>query len=510
MFPTKEKESNGSEVPLVGIATTREKRLPKYQLPVRIRNLFYGENFFKENQSNEPKNMMLIHENPNIYLINNFLSSNELNNIDSLITDNMASFQKSFTEDDVSDRIYSAERTNKFFFLPKGRGAVVRQIENRAADLIGFPTRHIEPLQIVHYTCGQQFTTHHDAGTLLEDGKTVELIKPKRLLTFFVYLNDLPFGNGFTEFPLLSLSVLPKRGQALLFCNILPDGNAEERVVHKAMPVHSPLQKFGMNIWISEKEMSAEVNELHCFPPISSSSSSKRRLSKERSSPLLSEERRKFTKRKRRDEIGDEEDEENEEKDRADRTKSHSSLSLRTKESLMKLQYAERLTQEYYANTFPFEKEDLYFQQEEVEEETGEPSPSSISSQLSSSSQGNTGSSFVSQSSSSSFSHPLSTASSLSDVFVPLGKNYFFGLSSIFNDSYEIQDRKLIERILEFSRLGMKIDLSTIYKDLCLGSAIVNVSSSLDVNEGNELKQKPALYFEEEALQDITNNLVTE
>jgi prolyl 4-hydroxylase len=507
MFTINEKECSESKDSFVGIAKLREKRLPKYHLPVRVKNLFYDEHFFEGNQSNEPKNMMLIHENPNIYLINNFLSSNELNNIDSLITDNMTSFQKSFTEDDDNDRIYSAERTNKFFFLPKGKGTLVRQIENRAADLIGFPVRYIEPLQIVHYTAGQQFTTHHDAGTLLEDGKTVELIKPKRLLTFFVYLNDLPFGNGFTEFPLLSLSVLPKRGQALLFCNILPDGNADERVVHKAMPVHSPLQKFGMNIWISEKEMPAEVNELHCYPSLSSFSSlNKRRLSKERASPSLEVEKRKTAKRKKKLESEHEIDGE----DDIERGNSRSSSSLRGNGSLMKLQYAEQLTQEYYANTFPVEKEDLYFHEEP--DETKELSPSSISSLLPPSpslmetdgfsKEGNTISSFSSQSSSVSLSFPLSVASTLSDVFVPLGKNYFFGLSSIFKDSFEIHDQKLVERILEFSRLGMKVDSSSIFKDLTN-----DLSSSISIVEGNEAPKKITLYFEEES--DL-ENLVAE
>lgn len=48
--------------------------------------------------------------------------------------------------------------------------------------------------QIVKYTEGQQFKLHHDMGTLNADGSVVS-VDPRRIVTLFVYLNDLPKGT---------------------------------------------------------------------------------------------------------------------------------------------------------------------------------------------------------------------------------------------------------------------------------------------------------------------------
>jgi hypothetical protein len=39
---------------------------------------------------------------------------------------------------------------------------------------------------VVSYCDGQFFNTHHDAGTLSDDGTSVELVRPRRLATLFV------------------------------------------------------------------------------------------------------------------------------------------------------------------------------------------------------------------------------------------------------------------------------------------------------------------------------------
>jgi prolyl 4-hydroxylase len=91
---------------------------------------------------------------------------------------------------------------------------VTRLIEDRAATLVGLPSAHVEPLQIVSYTKGQYFNLHHDAGTLDEDEETVELVPPKRIITLFVYLNDVSDeGEGSTEFPYLGVKVQPLKGK---------------------------------------------------------------------------------------------------------------------------------------------------------------------------------------------------------------------------------------------------------------------------------------------------------
>eukprot|EP01038_Epipyxis_sp_PR26KG_P005126 gene5126-7142_t len=217
-----------------------------------------------KNNENNPfisKKMRLIHRNPNVYYISNFLSPKEIKYFDALCTANQSKFKKSFTDSLNEDKVISSERTSNYLSISKGQDRVIRKLEQRASDLVGLHTQNVEPFQIVSYSNGQRFTVHHDAGTLLEDG-TVEIVQPRRVVTLFIYLNTLPHGQGHTEFPLLLdehdrslnevLSIRPEAGCGVLFCNINNDGTADPRLAHQALPVIGNLVKYGLNIWICD------------------------------------------------------------------------------------------------------------------------------------------------------------------------------------------------------------------------------------------------------------------
>jgi hypothetical protein len=215
-------------------------------LPVRVKSLFHDTNPIVS------KRLERIHSNPNVYFIRNFLTESELTHLDCICTNRCAIFQNSFVEDDNNREIISTERTSTYTFLNKAQDSVIRNIEARATAMAGMSPQHCEPLQIVSYTQGQKFETHHDAGTLLDDDN-VELVLPRRLVTIFVYLNTLPDGQGHTEFPKLNISIRPQRGCAVFFCNVCSDGTVDVRTVHRAAPVEGELQKYGMNIWLCDQ-----------------------------------------------------------------------------------------------------------------------------------------------------------------------------------------------------------------------------------------------------------------
>ena len=71
----------------------------------------------------------------------------------------------------------------------------------------------------------------------MEDGQ------PSRFATILLYLNEVEEG-GETSFPRFLngekgqiLDVKPEVGKAVLFYNVLPDGNYDERSQHQAKPV---------------------------------------------------------------------------------------------------------------------------------------------------------------------------------------------------------------------------------------------------------------------------------
>lgn len=80
-------------------------------------------------------------------------------------------------------------------------------------------------------------------------------------MTFFLYLNDVEEGGG-THFNDLNLTIVPKKGRAVIWPNVLNNFPEvmEEWTFHEAMPVIKG-QKFGSNIWYHQYNLqnAAEV-----------------------------------------------------------------------------------------------------------------------------------------------------------------------------------------------------------------------------------------------------------
>ena len=209
-----------------------------------------------------------VHESPNVYVIENFLKKSEVQYIVSRTVNQGGSktkrtlFRPSYTDGaDGRQKNITEYRTSEFCHMRKADNQVVRAIEQRAADLIGTTPDRVEPFQIVRYREGQKFDLHHDAGTLNIKTKQVESLPSGavRIATIFIYLNTTKEGVGLTQFPYLkttenhTLSVQPTEGRAVVFCNILPSGEADPLTSHKACPVSGNNTKIGMNVWVCDR-----------------------------------------------------------------------------------------------------------------------------------------------------------------------------------------------------------------------------------------------------------------
>ena len=121
---------------------------------------------------------------------------------------------------------------------------VPRRINERLRNLTGIPDANAEPLQLLKYEEGQFYETHHD----LIDYQ-LERQGGHRILTVFIYLNDVEEGGG-TMFDELELTVMPKRGRVLIWPSVYNDDPLKKdwRTEHQALKVERGI-KYGANAW---------------------------------------------------------------------------------------------------------------------------------------------------------------------------------------------------------------------------------------------------------------------
>jgi prolyl 4-hydroxylase len=126
--------------------------------------------------------------------------------------------------------------------------------DRRIADLLGVPAAFSEPIQGQAYGPGQEFKAHTDyfaPGTAEYAEHCAS--QGNRTWTLMVYLNDTPAG-GQTTFPRLDVAMSPKKGRALAWNNLLPDGSPNPFTLHEALPVEAG-EKVVITKWFRERDI---------------------------------------------------------------------------------------------------------------------------------------------------------------------------------------------------------------------------------------------------------------
>jgi prolyl 4-hydroxylase len=198
--------------------------------------------------------LSLIHDSPNIYTIDNFLNQKDLAFLQRAAT--TRTFEPSFVDDPSTNQSFAQDdhRTSTFVSFQKQENAHVASLEHRAASLLGcFTTRSVEALQLVRYEAGQFFGVHHDLGDYNDATVALppkQLFCSRRLVTIFVYVNDVESG-GETWFPRANVKVVPRAGRAVVWQNVLANGEPDVRTIHAGLVVNKGV-KYGLNMWLTE------------------------------------------------------------------------------------------------------------------------------------------------------------------------------------------------------------------------------------------------------------------
>jgi prolyl 4-hydroxylase len=151
--------------------------------------------------------------------------------------------------DGTHGSVQSERRTSENAWCSDREGCrsqdVVVKVFSRIEAVIGIPANHSEDLQLLKYEPGQYYRTHHDYIPHQVDRQC-----GPRILTFFLYLSDVEEGGG-TNFPQLDLTIMPKKGRALLWPSVLNSSPSlkDGRMMHQALEVVKGT-KYAANAWV--------------------------------------------------------------------------------------------------------------------------------------------------------------------------------------------------------------------------------------------------------------------
>ena len=194
-------------------------------------------------------NIEKLSNDPEIFTIDNFLSSTECNEFIEIGTPIM---QRSLVAGDKEGYI-SNGRTNNNCWINHNYSEITKIIAERISCLIDVPLTHAENYQIIHYDENQRYNQHYDGWKHDKTEKTYRYLNigGQRMYTCLCYLNDVIEG-GETKFTKLNISVLPKKGRLLVFKNVYNGTNKlHELSEHAGCPVIKG-QKFAFNLWFRE------------------------------------------------------------------------------------------------------------------------------------------------------------------------------------------------------------------------------------------------------------------
>ena len=145
---------------------------------------------------------------------------------------------------------HEAVRDNSECHFATDDGDLILQfLRNRIAAVTELFVTGMEATAVLHYTPGQRFLPHYDFLDETHPGHAKDMAQSgQRVLTFLLSLND-DYEGGETQFPILSKRYRGRKGNAIFFWNVEPDGSPDKRLLHAGLPPTSG-EKWLLSQWI--------------------------------------------------------------------------------------------------------------------------------------------------------------------------------------------------------------------------------------------------------------------
>eukprot|EP00656_Telonema_subtile_P036804 TRINITY_DN40867_c0_g2_i1.p1 TRINITY_DN40867_c0_g2~~TRINITY_DN40867_c0_g2_i1.p1 ORF type:complete len:362 (+),score=38.87 TRINITY_DN40867_c0_g2_i1:87-1172(+) len=145
-----------------------------------------------------------------------------------------------FTGQQAASKLHSMKWSSSGVAL-RGQVGLLDQVERVLEQTAGLPASHGLAWQLLEYNPNEGYHPHRDC--------VYSLRTADRMRTVLIYLNTVERG-GETIFPLLNISVAPRRGNALVFSSQDSNGFCDPRSQHTADAPHET-SKYVLQRWLS-------------------------------------------------------------------------------------------------------------------------------------------------------------------------------------------------------------------------------------------------------------------
>ncbi|WP_292035915.1 MULTISPECIES: prolyl hydroxylase family protein [unclassified Brevundimonas] len=137
-------------------------------------------------------------------------------------------------------------------FVGPDADMIVGLARRRISQASGVPVVGFEHTQVLTYEIGQSFDWHVDFLDPAIPGFATDLRqRGQRIVTCLIYLNN-DFEGGETAFATPDLRHRGRKGEALMWSNVLPNGQVDRHTVHAGLPPTSG-RKWVLSQWIRDR-----------------------------------------------------------------------------------------------------------------------------------------------------------------------------------------------------------------------------------------------------------------
>nr|XP_002735430.1 PREDICTED: prolyl 4-hydroxylase subunit alpha-1-like [Saccoglossus kowalevskii] len=197
----------------------------------------------------QPAKEEVVFDKPKLIIFHDAILTNEIRKVKALASPRL---RRATIQNSVTGNLEFAEyRISKSAWLSEDDGDVVHRLNHRIEQYTGLTMDTAEELQVANYGLGGHYEPHFDFARKEEINAFKSLNTGNRIATFLFYMSDVEAG-GATVFPQVGARLIPEKGSAAFWYNLLKNGEGDYSTRHAACPVLVG-SKWVSNKWIHER-----------------------------------------------------------------------------------------------------------------------------------------------------------------------------------------------------------------------------------------------------------------